>query len=436
MQPVLGNPNLSTAVGFAKGLAKQSGAKELSPLLLLCGFALANRAGKLKIKSKDLSAHDAVIDQAASAAGLKLSKKIIAFDKETLPTDTALRELFKTAGDSVSTLVDALLKSIDSSPAKSLGPMKSIAAIAKEEGFSETVRFASAVARRKGFTDISPELLAAGAFHAYRAGLLRKRPAFCAHLAASEPSIKALIEAHGWGLEKLGQEGVALPLARSIEEAIKGGDDDSDPLIVALNAGIGTASKILYKKRVAYHEAGHAVILKILRPELGITQVSIIDKDGADGYVSRDITSPCLKRLSRENFLDEVCARLAGRVAEQKKYGHDEIDAGASSDLEVVVRTAWDAITKFGLDFEFGPVSLPALSKAGAISSGWLFDQAQRRLQEVLKEGLQRTETLMAENWGKVEAVAQVLFEKKKLTEDDLLTIMGNADGKGASETK
>ncbi len=45
-QPVLEEPDFRSAVGFAKGLAKQSGAKELSPLLMLCGFALANRAGK------------------------------------------------------------------------------------------------------------------------------------------------------------------------------------------------------------------------------------------------------------------------------------------------------------------------------------------------------------------------------------------------------
>ena len=117
---------------------------------------------------------------------------------------------------------------------------------------------------------------------------------------------------------------------------------------------------------------------------------------------------------------------LAGRVSEQKKYGHDEIDAGAVSDLEAATRMAWDAITKYGLDFEFGPVNLEMFYKSGIITTGWLFDAAQRRLQEVLKEGLQKTETLIAENWGKVEAVALVLYEKKKLTEDDLLGIMAS----------
>jgi hypothetical protein len=434
MPLVLDEPDFRAAVGFAKGLAKQSGAKELSPLLLLCGFALASRAGKLSdAEVQELLVRDGVINQAASVAGLKLSKMVDPFD-ERLPTGAALRELLRTAGDSLAALVNALFNSIESVTANSSGSVKSVDAIVKEAGFSETVDIASAIARSKGLEDISPELLVAGAFFALREGFLRKRPAICAHLRANEPSINALIEARGWTFEKPEQQIAALPLAPSVEKAIEHGDDDSDPLIVALNAGIDTASEIMKKKRIAYHEAGHAVISNILRPTLGITQVTIIEKGDADGYVSYDRTSSYYKQnTSREDFLDEICVSLAGRVAEQKKYGHDEIDGGASDDLEKATARAWDAITKLGLDFEFGPVSLVGLFKTGAMAGGWLIDQAQRRLQEVLKDGLARTEKLVAENWIKVEAVAQILFEKKKLTEDDLITIMENADGKKLS---
>ncbi len=89
-----------------------------------------------------------------------------------------------------------------------------------------------------------------------------------------------------------------------------------------------------------------------------------------------------------------------------------------------------------GPRFRVGPVNLAVVAKAGATSTGWLFDQAQRRLHEVLKEGLQRTETLIAKNGVKIEAVAEVLFKKKKLTEDDLLTIMGDTDSKDEPELK
>ncbi len=162
-QPVLEEPDFGSRLDL-QGAAKQSGAKELSPLLMLCGFALANRAGKFGSDFEELAAHDAIIDRAASATELKLSKDIEPFDKEPLPTDAALRELLKAAGDSEAAPIDALLKSIDGATAKSTNGINLIDAISKEVGFSESLRFASAVGRRQGFKDISPELLMAGVF--------------------------------------------------------------------------------------------------------------------------------------------------------------------------------------------------------------------------------------------------------------------------------
>jgi hypothetical protein len=173
---VLDDADFRTAVAYAKGIAKQNEAKELSPQLLLFGFALASRAGKLAAKFEELSGCDAVTDLAASTAGLNLSTEVEPFDRALIPTDTALRELLMTAGGSAGAFVNALLKSIDLTNAKSSDLMKSFDAISKEEGFSDTVRFASVVGRRHGLKDISPELLAVGAFLAFRAGLLRKRP--------------------------------------------------------------------------------------------------------------------------------------------------------------------------------------------------------------------------------------------------------------------
>ena len=142
-------------------------------------------------------------------------------------------------------LVQSLLKSIDGS-----GLKKVLDALLAEEGFTETVRFASIIACQKGDKEISPEHLVAGAFFAYRRGLQRTRPAVCAHLAANEPSVKALIETRGWTLDGKPEDAGMLPLAPSVENALKGGDDESDPLMVALNAGIQPGSDILFKKEL------------------------------------------------------------------------------------------------------------------------------------------------------------------------------------------
>lgn len=314
---------------------------------------------------------------------------------------------------------------------------KKLDVVSKEESFSEAVRFASAVARMKGLKSISPELLAAGAYFAYQKGHLSKRPSVCAHLAANELRLKTLIQTHGWMLGKVPTDDINLPLAPSIDNALKTGDDDSDPLIVILNVGIQRSSKELSKRRTAYHEAGHAVISKALRPDFGITQMTIVEDGETDGCTSFDTSSPSFQAFwttpTREGFLDALCSLLAGRVAEQRKYGHNALDAGAASDLSLATEMVWDAITKYGLDFEFGPVSLPTLSRLAATSSGWLFDEAQRRLQEILKEGIERTETLVRERWSAIEAVATALFEKKTLMEDEIVSIIqANAYGKGA----
>jgi hypothetical protein len=416
--PILEDPDFRTATAFAKGLAKQYGVQALSPLILLCGFVIANRNGLLGGALKELNEADKVVDAAASGAGLKLSSEIEPLDEGTIPTDSALRDIFESSGNNVIGFVDGLLNTI---------PEWAVGGYLREEFFSEIVKCASTLAQSKGIKEISPELLVAGAFVAYRNGLLHERPSISEHLRINASSIQALIDAHGWTIDKVSNYHVKLPLDLSVTKALtRSGNQPSNPLIAALNAGMVTALKLGLKKRVAYHEAGHAVISKLLRPEIGIAEVTIVDRGEADGCVSYEKTCPYFQAPpSRDGVLDQICVSLAGRVAEQKKYGHHEVDAGATSDLANATQMAWDAITRFGLDFEFGPVSLAALSKAGSMSSGWLFDHAQRRLQEILKAGLERTETLVREQWDKVEAVAQILFKQKRLTEDELLNVLG-----------
>lgn len=427
-QPVLEDKDFQAGLSYAKGIAKKNDATELTPQLLLFGFLLAKRAGKLSTMNDNLTDREAEIEKAALAVGVKLPEKITPIDHGALPTNKLLRELLKDHGGNCEDLLVALFGLLDENFKAKRTKEFSIDDMSKEDGFNDIIHYASTLAEGKGYRDISSEVLTAGAFFAYRDGLLISRPSIRAHLSAHEPSIKALLDARSWVPKKPTNAQKKLPLDGGVQDILKEVEEDGDPLVRALNAGIISAAKILGKKRVAFHEAGHAVVSAVLQPGLRIAEVTIIEKEDADGYVAYDTTSPYFSTvLSREDFLDKVCVSLAGRVSEQKKYGHDEIDAGAVSDLEAATRMAWDAITKYGLDFEFGPVNLEMFYKSGIITTGWLFDAAQRRLQEVLKEGLQKTETLIAENWGKVEAVALVLYEKKKLTEDDLLGIMASS---------
>lgn len=434
---VLQDPDFLTAVQFAKALAQQIAAAELTPLLLLGGFVIADASGALQLQGRELDEAKTALEVAAPASGLDLTKSIKPIADRALPLNAALREILKQQSKDLPSLINGLVK--DTQKAKASAERKlSLDALLKEEGINAALLYASSMAKESGLMSVTPELLLAGAFYATRRGEMAKRPSVVAHMASNEASIEALIAANDWTLRKTELPTQILPVADNVRQSMAEAHQDSDPFIVALNVGLQSATKLLSKKRVAYHEAGHAVISYVLRPAARITQVTIVDQDDADGFVAYDTTSPYFNfntLNSRDAFLDRLCVCLAGRVAEQNQYGHDEIDAGATSDLADATSVAWQAITSYGLDFDFGPVNLDALSKASGASGGWLFDEAQRQLQKILKESLQRTEMLVDEHWTKIDAVATVLFEKKRLTEDDVLSIMGRVQEPTAPTT-
>jgi ATP-dependent Zn protease len=64
------------------------------------------------------------------------------------------------------------------------------------------------------------------------------------------------------------------------------------------------------------------------------------------------------------------------------------------------------------------------LSRKYSIKSGWLFDEAQKRLQSLLKEAQQKTEILLAEHWDNLERVVEGLLERKTLDEDEVRALL------------
>jgi hypothetical protein len=196
------------------------------------------------------------------------------------------------------------------------------------------------------------------------------------------------------------------------------------PLVAALNAGIRLGAQILSKERTAYHEAGHAVVSYTMRPELTVVHVTIIEDGSSDGCTSFEPTSPFWDRFRRVDLLTGVRVAMAGRLAEEIKFGADEGDTGAQSDIDQATRMAWKAISQSGLDGELGPVNLSVLAELSGNSGGFLFDKAQERLQILLKEAVKGVEGILRANWPKVEAVAQALLKGRELGDDDLLSVL------------
>lgn len=131
--------------------------------------------------------------------------------------------------------------------------------------------------------------------------------------------------------------------------------DDIDKSIDRVIAGIEKKSTVLTeedKERTSYHEAGHAVILKMLPDCEEVQKISIIPRGRALGltwYTPKDDS----KHQTRRKLLAHITDLLGGRVAEELIYG-DNISTGASNDMQRATKIARKMVTQWGMSDKMG----------------------------------------------------------------------------------
>ena len=109
------------------------------------------------------------------------------------------------------------------------------------------------------------------------------------------------------------------------------------------------------KRRVAFHEAGHALVAMSVDKADPVHRVTIIPR--SIGALGATLQLPTEDRylLLKSELEDRIGVMLGGRAAERLIYG--EVSSGASNDLEVATETARQMVTKFGMSDEIGPLS-------------------------------------------------------------------------------
>ena len=148
----------------------------------------------------------------------------------------------------------------------------------------------------------------------------------------------------------------ALLAARNNQETIT--MKDIDKSIDRVIAGIEKKSTVLTqedKERTSYHEAGHAVILKLLEDCEEVQKISIIPRGRALGltwYTPKDDS----KHQTKRKLLAHITDLLGGRVAEEIIYG-DNISAGASNDIQRATKIARKMITQWGMSDKMGTIA-------------------------------------------------------------------------------
>ena len=229
----------------------------------------------------------------------------------------------------------------------------------------------------------------------------------------------------GADLENLLNE-AALLAARQDHKAIVQKDIEDAMVKVTMGPEKRTRVRSDKEKRlVAYHEAGHAVVSKFLPTQDPVHEISIIPRGMAGGYTMYR-PSEDKSFISKTEMEEQIISLLGGRVAEEIVI--KDISTGASNDIERATAIAKSMITKYGMNERLGTVTYGSESQEVFLGR----DLAQEKtyseetaaiideeIKKMISKSYQRAKELLEQNIDKLDAVATVLIEKEKITEEE-----------------
>lgn len=215
----------------------------------------------------------------------------------------------------------------------------------------------------------------------------------------------------------------ALIATRKNKESVENQDflDAIDRII----GGLEKKGKIITtneKKRIAYHEAGHAVVSWFLEHAAPLVKVTIVPRGkslGSAWYLPED-----RKIITREQMKDEICALLGGRAAEANIF-HD-ISTGALNDLERVTKQAQSMVSMFGLNDRIGNISYSSLQnvfvKPYSEKTAQIIDEEVSKL---INTQYQRAKSILNKNKEKLDLLADRLLEQEVIFKENLEELFG-----------
>ncbi|NLL06644.1 MAG: ATP-dependent metallopeptidase FtsH/Yme1/Tma family protein [Clostridiaceae bacterium] len=175
------------------------------------------------------------------------------------------------------------------------------------------------------------------------------------------------------------------------------------------------------KKLTAYHEAGHALAVKLVSTTDTVDRISIIPAGMAGGYTSFKPDEDRNYR-TKAHLLESIVIALGGRAAEELVLG--EISTGASGDLKQANGVARGMITKYGMSEKLGNMIFGNENEEVFIGRDFaqarnyseeIAAQIDREVKGIIDSCYDKTLKLLKENINKLHAVANALIEKEKL---------------------
>ncbi len=233
----------------------------------------------------------------------------------------------------------------------------------------------------------------------------------------------------GADLENLVNE-AAILAARRNKKVIS--QSELEEAIERVIAGPERKSRLISKEEkriVAYHEAGHAVVMNALPEADPVHKVSIIARGMAGGY-TLSLPEEDRTLISRQKLIADMIGLLGGRAAEELVF--NDITSGAANDLERVTRMARTMVTRLGMSDMLGPIvygqkeELIFLGREIAEQRDYseaVAEKIDQEVQRLVGEAYERAKAILIQYRDKLDAVAQRLLEVETITREEFEAI-------------
>ena len=174
------------------------------------------------------------------------------------------------------------------------------------------------------------------------------------------------------------------------------------------------------KLNTAYHEAGHAIVGRVMPEHDPVYKVSIIPRGRALG-VTMFLPEEDRYSLSRQHIISQICSLYGGRIAEEMTLGKEGVTTGASNDIQRATEIARNMVTKWGLSEELGPLlyseddgevflGRSAASQAKTVS-GETAIAIDKEVRKIIDECYAKAAQILDDNRSRLELMKDALME-------------------------
>ncbi|WP_312932309.1 ATP-dependent zinc metalloprotease FtsH [Pseudomonas sp.] len=187
------------------------------------------------------------------------------------------------------------------------------------------------------------------------------------------------------------------------------------------------------KRNTAYHEAGHAIVGRVVPEHDPVYKVSIIPRGRALG-VTMFLPEEDRYSLSKRALISQICSLYGGRIAEEMTLGFDGVTTGASNDIMRASQIARNMVTKWGLSEKLGPLMYAEeegevfLGRGGGSQqssvSGETAKLIDSEVRSIIDQCYATAQQILTENREKLDAMADALMKYETIDADQIDDIM------------